>query len=98
MRRGGNPLTASFASMQATGAGESPRPETFPSQDPGRVREMVSVSHGNLARVLEAHPVSPRIARLPSAGAPQVRIRFAAGERAESVTIEDGAVTVTARR
>jgi hypothetical protein len=36
---------------------------TFPAQDPGVVREMVTVAHGNLARVKELVTVRPALAR-----------------------------------
>src|SRR5256885_16590391 len=36
---------------------------TFPAQDPDVVREMVTVSHGNLARVKELVTARPALAR-----------------------------------
>ncbi len=38
-------------------------PDVFPSQDPARVREMVGVSHGNLARVRQLVEESPALAK-----------------------------------
>jgi hypothetical protein len=38
-------------------------PASFPAQDPARVREMVAVSHGNVARVRELLGESPALAR-----------------------------------
>lgn len=42
---------------------QQPVSESFPSQDPNRVREMVGVSHGNMDRVKELLQESPELAK-----------------------------------
>jgi hypothetical protein len=42
---------------------ETPAPAAFPQQNAERVREMVAVSHGNVARVKELVSASPALAR-----------------------------------
>ncbi len=60
------------AAQPATGSGRGPAPRrrgcgaaapSFPTQDPALVREMVGVSHGNLARVKELVERQPALAR-----------------------------------
>ena len=60
---------AAFAGSSSVLDGRSPDqppvPATFPSHDPALAREMVGVSHGNVARVrelLEAHPALAKAA------------------------------------
>ena len=50
------------ALAQSPGAVPSPVPDVFPSQDPAVVREMVAVSHGNVARVRELLSRRPALA------------------------------------
>jgi hypothetical protein len=54
------PASGQPAPAQAAAAGVAP---SFPTQDPALVREMVGVSHGNLARVKELVERQPALAR-----------------------------------
>ena len=52
-----------FSSQAPPVAGDRPPASTFPAQDPDVVKEMVGVSHGNLARVKELVSARPALAR-----------------------------------
>jgi hypothetical protein len=63
-RRGFLTLIPAMAGMPALVTGQSVQvPVSFPRHDPARAREMVGVSHGNLARVKELVAASPTLAR-----------------------------------
>ena len=51
------------AQTGAVSPSDRPVPSAFPAQDPARVKEMVGVSHGNLARVEELLSESPALAK-----------------------------------
>jgi hypothetical protein len=58
-------LVPALGSPTARPAAPSPTglPESFPSQDPAVVREMVTVAHGNVGRVRELVEARPALAR-----------------------------------
>jgi hypothetical protein len=55
------PWTAALATSPAPEA--APLPETFPTQPPDLVREMVTVAHGNVKRVRELVDARPALAK-----------------------------------
>jgi hypothetical protein len=56
------PLTRT-ARVQSGAVASGGAPDSFPAQDPAVVREMVAVSHGNVARVRELVSKRPALAR-----------------------------------
>src|SRR3954451_11330466 len=56
-------ILSPLAAQTASPAPAVAVPETFPSQPPALVREMVSVSHGNIKRVRELVEARPALAK-----------------------------------